>query len=390
MRYPGDYDMTHMMGIGEYVGEVRQGPDGNVYQWVEGIDGLGNTIGFWKRLKRLARKAIPIAKRFARMSPVGRQAFRLLPIAKRIARSSPTGRRALQYLRRAGVSGYDGLGALYETPDGSIYQMMGAGDDEALDGLAAEEELYGLGQDDLTAMMGLGEYVGEIRQGPDGQLYQWMQGIDGLGNPIGFWKRLKKLGRRLKRGFKRIRKGARRVLRKALPLATTVTSFLPLPGARAAAAGLKVATPFLRRAGFAGYVGLGELYEAPDGTLYQVQGLAEEPDLEGLAEEYDLEGLADDYEDMAGFAQEYDLEGFAEDYADIDGLAEEYDLEGFADDYEDMAGLAEETDLEGLDQGYVQQDDMIYGVEGYVPHQRPTTRWFAAPVQAPKLWESPW
>ena len=53
MRY-GPQDMTNMMGIGSYVGEVRRGPDGQVYQWVEGVDGLGNPIGFWKGLKKLA------------------------------------------------------------------------------------------------------------------------------------------------------------------------------------------------------------------------------------------------------------------------------------------------------------------------------------------------
>ena len=43
--------MTQMMGIG-YLGEVRQGPDGNLYQYVQGVDGLGNPIGgFWSRLR---------------------------------------------------------------------------------------------------------------------------------------------------------------------------------------------------------------------------------------------------------------------------------------------------------------------------------------------------
>jgi len=43
--------MNHMMGAG-YLGETRMGPDGNLYQWVEGIDGLGNPIGFWSKLKK--------------------------------------------------------------------------------------------------------------------------------------------------------------------------------------------------------------------------------------------------------------------------------------------------------------------------------------------------
>lgn len=47
--------------------------------------------------------------------------------------------------------------------------------------------------------MGRGQYLGEIRQGPDGQLYQWVSGIDGLGNPIGFWKPLVKAGKAITR-----------------------------------------------------------------------------------------------------------------------------------------------------------------------------------------------
>jgi hypothetical protein len=43
MRYRPP-NMTDMMGIGNYVGEVRRGPDGQVYQWVEGVDGLGGCV----------------------------------------------------------------------------------------------------------------------------------------------------------------------------------------------------------------------------------------------------------------------------------------------------------------------------------------------------------
>lgn len=36
--------------------------------------------------------------------------------------------------------------------------------------------------------LGMGHYSGEVRLGADGRLYEWVQGVDGLGNPIGFWK----------------------------------------------------------------------------------------------------------------------------------------------------------------------------------------------------------
>ena len=32
-----------------FLGEVAEGGDGHMYQWVQGVDGLGSTFGFWKR-----------------------------------------------------------------------------------------------------------------------------------------------------------------------------------------------------------------------------------------------------------------------------------------------------------------------------------------------------
>jgi hypothetical protein len=328
MQYLGEDDMTQMMG--GYLGEVRQGQDGHLYQWVEGIDGLGNPIGFWKRLKRLARKALPYvvpggaAYKALRALPSVVQ--RVAPIARQIASQIPGGQAALTaatpYLRQAGVAGYDGLGALYQAPDGNLYQMQG---------VAEDEDLHGLGEDELTQMMGIG-YFGEVRQAPDGNVYQWVEGIDGLGNPIGFWKKLRRV--------------LRRVVKKALPIAQRFAPLIPGVGP-AIATGLKVATPILQRAGVASADGLGALYQAPDGSLY------------GLAEDEDLQGYGED-EDLQGFAEDDDLQGFAED-----------------------------DDLQGMGQGYVREDSM-QGVEGYVPQTAPATRWFTSPAQAPKLWESPW
>jgi hypothetical protein len=50
VRYLGEDEVAQMMGIG-YVGEVRRGLDSNVYQWIQGIDGLGNPVGFWNLKK---------------------------------------------------------------------------------------------------------------------------------------------------------------------------------------------------------------------------------------------------------------------------------------------------------------------------------------------------
>jgi len=308
--------MNHMMGAG-YLGETRMAPDGNLYQWVEGIDGLGNPIGFWSKLKKLGQKALKTAARYH-------------PAAQ-----------ALQMVSR-GVSGYDGMGALHQAPDGSLYQMQGLGVDEE-----------GMGTDAVTQMMGLGSYLGETRMGPDGNVYQWVQGIDGLGNPIGFWKKWKKK----LRGF----------VKKALPIAQKLAPFIP-----GGAAVLTAATPILQQAGVAGYGGLGALYQAPDGTLYQMQGLAANEELQGYGED----------EDLRGFAEDEEFQGYGEDEA-LYGYGEDDDLHGSGED-EALYGYGEDDDLRGVE-GYIRQDG-ISGFEQYVPQQPPMTPRFA-PTQ---VWSPPW
>lgn len=322
MRYLDQDELTQMMGIG-YLGEVRQGPDGNLYQWVEAVDGLGNPVGgLWRRLRRIgrgirrvARRALPIAQRVASAIP--------LPQAQAVAAG-------IRAVRRAGVAGHTGLGALYEAPDGTVYQLQG---------LAQEEELPS--QDELTQMMGVG-YFGEMRQGPDGNLYQWVGVVDGLGNPIGgLWRRI---GRRIRRG-----------VRRALPVVQRVASAIPLPQAQAVAAGIRAA----RRAGVAGHTGLGALYQAPDGSVYQAQ----EEDLQGLAEENEEE---------------------------LQDLAEQEELEGLAEE-EELEGLSEEEELQGMGQGYIRvQEPGMGDLEAYVPETPPQTRWFTPPATPPKLWEPLW
>jgi hypothetical protein len=312
MQYLGDDELTQVMGLG-YLGEVRQGPDGRLYQWVQGIDGLGNPVGFWKRLKRFVKRALPIAEKIAPFIPVYGPA-----VAAGIKVAKP-------FLKRAGMAQYEGLGALYEAPDGSLYQVQG---------LAQDEELRGLGEEETLQTPGIG-YPGEVRQGLDGHLYQWVEGVDGLGNPGGFWKRLK------------------RFVKRAVPLAEKIAPFIPVYG-QAVAAGLKVAKPFLKQAGMAQYEGLGALYQAPDGSFYQVQGLAEEEDLRGSADGEELRGLADD---------------------------------------EELKGFAAEEELQGLEQGYVRQDE-VSGLEAYLPEEPPRTNWFTPAAQPPGkrtvMWEPLW
>jgi hypothetical protein len=198
-------ELTQIMGLGHYVGEVRQGPDAQLYEWVEGADGVGNPIGFWRGIKRLARRALPLT--------------RFIP-------------------------GYGT--AIYAA--GTAAQRAGL-----------------LGTDS----------TGKIGQGPDGQLYEWVEGVDGLGNPIGFWKKL--------------RRAAGGLLRRALPVASkfipgasallpAATSLLPqasqlIPGAGAL---LPAATSPLPPGGEPGTAN-GVLREGPDGQLYEVvEGIGED------------------------------------------------------------------------------------------------------------------
>ena len=45
---------------GDYIGELRQDAFGNLYQWEEGMDGLGNPIGFWKFIRSGIRRVASI------------------------------------------------------------------------------------------------------------------------------------------------------------------------------------------------------------------------------------------------------------------------------------------------------------------------------------------
>jgi len=44
------------LGLGNYAGEMRRGPDGRVYRWSENTDGFGNIDGFWSDLTERAKK----------------------------------------------------------------------------------------------------------------------------------------------------------------------------------------------------------------------------------------------------------------------------------------------------------------------------------------------
>ena len=298
----GADDLTQVMGIG-FLGEVRQGPDGNLYEWVQGVDGLGNPFGFWRRFRRLVRRALPLAQKYASFIPGYGPA-----IAAGIKAATPL-------LRQAGVAGYAGLGALYQAPDGSLYQVSG------YSGLAGDEELAGLGA---------------LYQAPDGSLYQ-MSGYAGDEE----------------------------------------------------------------LAGDEALDGLGALYQAPDGSLYQMPGYAGDEELAGLeaddelgyfSEADELSGYAGDEElsgleaddDLGYLSQDDDLRGYGGG-EELDGFTGDEELTGFTGD-EELAGYGESDELGDMD-GYI-FDPRMSGLEAYVPDRPAGTRPFAA--LTPETWKAIW
>jgi hypothetical protein len=284
-------------------------------------------------------------------------------------------------LRQAGVAGYNGLGALYQAPDGSLYQMGGYEGDEQLAGLGADDELgYFAGADDLTQMMGVG-YLGEVRRGPGGGLYEWVQGVDGLGNPFGFWRAARRFARRR----------LRPLVRKYLPMVQQYASSIPGVGP-AVSAGITAAAPMLRQAGVAGYDGLGALYQAPDGSLYQMAGYAGDEELAGLEADDEL-GYFAEADELSGYAGNEALDGLEADdelgyFAEADelsGYAGDEALEGYAE-AEDLSGYGVAGELGDMD-GYI-YDPRLSGIEAYVPDQPAGTRPFTA--QTPDTWKAIW
>jgi hypothetical protein len=310
MRYLGEDEVPQMKGIGVYLGD-----DGNLYEWVEGVDATDEPMAFWEG-------------------------------------SSEPGDAPLQ-----------GLGALYQASDGTLYQMQGLAEGEetgAETGPETGPEPEGGEQPEAAA----GEEPPKAR-GPR------VQGRRRFirrrpGRPGVAVRRAAPPRRRKRGGF----------FKKLLPIAKFATRFIPGIGP-VASAGLDVAGKLLKRKkGVAGYDGLGLLYAAPDGSLYQVQGLAEEEELKGFAEDEELRGLAEDEE----------LRGLDED-EELRGLDEDDELRGFAED-EELRGMGTDEDMQGID-GYVRQDGMS-GVEAYVPQVPPQTPWHVVPTEPPEIWRPLW
>lgn len=191
MRYENHAIDPALQGAGT-LGEVRQAADGSLYEWVETVDGLGNPIGgFWNKIKsalKVVKEVAPLVapmvpggslvqtglKLARRARPLRRLVRRALPLAQRYSRYVPPGyrrrvsrglRRARPYLRRAGFAGHGPLG----------------------DAAAMRYEQLPGEVDDMSYAQDVGS-LGEIRQDEAGNAYEWIEGVDGLGNAVGLWQ----------------------------------------------------------------------------------------------------------------------------------------------------------------------------------------------------------
>lgn len=59
-----DVDLSECTSCGNDTGEFHETSDGNLYEWIEGVDGLGNPIGFWKKAKKIVGATAKFASRY--------------------------------------------------------------------------------------------------------------------------------------------------------------------------------------------------------------------------------------------------------------------------------------------------------------------------------------
>ena len=262
-----------------------------------------------------------------------------------------------------GLDDYGDYGALYQAPDGSLYQMHG------FEG-SLDESLYEAAgfEDDLG---GFGDAVpGEVRLGADGRLYQWVEGYDGLGDPVGFWSLIPSIAKTvLPMVASKVVPGLRRILPRALrslrQFAPVMPAVQPMPVVQPApvmqpapvvqqAPGMQPAPDQPMPAATDtsdDLTGFGALYQAPDGSLYQMQGFMDD---DTLAEDELVRGLDED-----------------ERYGEDDELRDA--------------------------EGYVRGDGEggcccpgVRGMDAYVPPEPPRTRAFVRPAVAPDMWRPLW
>lgn len=200
-------DLSQVMGIGSYVGEMRHGPDGQLYEWVEGVDGLGNPIGFWKKafkaVGKLASGAlvrlIPGPIKSAARNLCG-QVNQLGPVAQLVPVAAPYVTAAggfCRVLRGAGIAGEgDEEPAASPAPEAPAVAIPPMARSAAKSVCGFINKLgpivrfvppvrgYYTKMTGLCTLLrdkGLAGVGDELVQGPDGQLYEVVEGIGEYG-----------------------------------------------------------------------------------------------------------------------------------------------------------------------------------------------------------------
>ena len=199
-------NMTQVLGLGSYVGELREAPDGNLYEWVEGVDGLGNPIGFWKKAfkavkgaaTKLASRLIPgPIKRLAR--GVCSNVDHLGPVATAVPVVLPyyAGAKGLcKVLRKTGIAEAP-LGAVRLPPAarGAAKSMCGVVNKLApvLKWVPGAGGYFKMAQGMCTKLRsaGIAGMDGPIMEAPDGQLYEVVDTIGEAGQPRRQYRRIK-------------------------------------------------------------------------------------------------------------------------------------------------------------------------------------------------------
>ncbi|HJQ68527.1 MAG TPA: hypothetical protein VKA70_06130 [Blastocatellia bacterium] len=219
-------DVTQMMGIGNYVGEMRPGPDGNLYEWVQGVDGLGNPIGFWKVLKKatgfvrsaaqqVAKRALPMLSMLIPppLKSIAKRTCTFLPKVGPVVQTIPEARVPFQMankfcgvLRKAGIAGVDD-GFMEVAPLPNLSRTVPAPVRGAaktvcnvVDKLSPIVKFippvrpYATGATALCRVLrgtGIAGVDDGIMAAPDGQLYEVVEGIGEFGERRRFLRRVR-------------------------------------------------------------------------------------------------------------------------------------------------------------------------------------------------------
>ena len=128
MKQIAKNELVQVMRDGQ-PGEIALGPDGNLYQWVKGVNKPGNPHGSWQKLRRLELCALTYPAVNQAIPTVTRVAAQQSGFQEGVRGSSSGSYWHPIRLQKAAVIGNDGLGALYQAVDGTIYEVVGLEDE---------------------------------------------------------------------------------------------------------------------------------------------------------------------------------------------------------------------------------------------------------------------